>query len=1312
MPLFAAFSLYNEDDQLSILPSRIASTTSSAPGAGVTGGAASSSAMMLTAIPAVSTSPTTLAATAAAAVPAYSDDGAAGLLQLASPAIHTSGPQSMAGGTAGSSLAVTPNPKSSTVSVVTKPGLSSPFSHSASAAERLVDRLETLQSMLQFVMRGYQYGHHIRAAKNGDTTSDGTLNSHTMASTLSPPSLQSSTADELSRRWRLRSRGVNLRSVLVDGDFVTIVGSSSACLSLSGNKLNPGDVVLMSDGSMEQRYCVLGSARHRVWLQLLGTGGGVSSTDPPVVTVPSSVASPIAAHGSPAAAPAATTTTGESDNALPSDATLSSPSTNQQGPKEFIGMTKDTLEQAFSSGTIQLLLSRSSLTDDAYRALVLGGTNDSSNRSTSMLLPLTTTTTTTTMTSTETDHSTSNTSGTSSSPSLESADGLSRLLSIGSAIWTAKHDEALLQWLETLAYHGRSHPLLLDPSILPSTRDILQSMASLMYVNPMGSPNPSRSSSDSPEKTSELQSTPAVPDTNNNDHVNDPMIDIADIAAMFVAHTDEDIQARALLLLHLNDVLEPLLPILAPVDGLGEDVAVGGENHPAHMLLHCRHLVFLNVTNEFARLMSTSRSPLGQSASLSTSVNSSIGLTTISNTTAAVTSTDAIMSLSHTGIGPAGAVTPPSNTPIALPPPMSISAKPPASSTSAVAGDTVLPVAPNPSVPSVATKVANNTIPCVPLAILEVEEDLHVVERMLGMLGRDSRSRHIHANHRNMYGSDTTIRMNTRDVDIRWRLSAGIQASLVGQMFRHFDQLSEKPSLTMHGVGGSRSTTTNNANTQPQSTANVSSASDVSLKSPDGNGTSGVGVGSEASFIHDWEDILRRVCVRGSLLRGNLEEHPGTRAVPFLVRLKRMNVSGMKSIVADGGTQGGGSLSMTDSLSVTTTMTLPVPSYSRIGSSTTHAALASSSSTRLFRLLDLAYTNISQHSSKMKSSHTGSNGSNRSDATDEDRSEMAVTDQDSCGDFPRGSSSISEWNLFSAFVIQALEQIERVMDTLFVEDDSSNHNDESKGDEDDDVLGMLLIHPEFGAGCASLLLQLTHCTGVLLGLAFRYGVTCRCQLPRTFRQVLCMVGGGTGYSAEGISNSSWNQPHGQGSNLTIKAKTIAKQFTFVAAWSLRHGLTAIYPEAAWNLLRPSSVTAMLTGGITCFCPETLRREALYDSGVYPEDPHVQLFWIALAELPSIRVLQLLRKLWSHTTLPSEAYFVPCPSQHGGEVGSNSLYASHSSLPSPLRILQPTAVAMLSPDSADITVFTEKGAISIPRFSSLAIMMVKLNTVLS
>ena len=233
------------------------------------------------------------------------------------------------------------------------------------------------------------------------------------------------------------------------------------------------------------------------------------------------------------------------------------------------------------------------------------------------------------------------------------------------------------------------------------------------------------------------------------------------------------------------------------------------------------------------------------------------------------------------------------------------------------------------------------------------------------------------------------------------------------------------------------------------------------------------------------------------------------------------------------------------------------------------------------------------------------------------------------------------------------------------------------------------------------MLQLAHATGVLLGLAFRFGVSCRCQLPRTFRDVLSMS------DVSGALTTARRPRVASGASLP-------RQFTVVAAWALRHGLTAVFPEAAWNLLRPSAVVAMLTGGLSCFCPEILRREALYDGGVYPEDPHVQLFWIALNELPPAQVLRLLRKLWAHVALPGEAFYLPCPSNSRAAtsgLASSTTTQSHTALPAPLRILQPTAVAMLSPDSADITIFAEKCAISIPRFSNLDIMTSKLTLLL-
>ena len=48
------------------------------------------------------------------------------------------------------------------------------------------------------------------------------------------------------------------------------------------------------------------------------------------------------------------------------------------------------------------------------------------------------------------------------------------------------------------------------------------------------------------------------------------------------------------------------------------------------------------------------------------------------------------------------------------------------------------------------------------------------------------------------------------------------------------------------------------------------------------------------------------------------------------------------------------------------------------------------------------------------------------------------------------------------------------------------------------------------------------------------------------------------------------------------------------------------------------------------------------------------------------------------------------------------------LPGAFRILQPTAMALLSPDAAEMTIFPQKNAISLPRYSSFSILVSKLN----
>ena len=103
---------------------------------------------------------------------------------------------------------------------------------------------------------------------------------------------------------------------------------------------------------------------------------------------------------------------------------------------------------------------------------------------------------------------------------------------------------------------------------------------------------------------------------------------------------------------------------------------------------------------------------------------------------------------------------------------------------------------------------------------------------------------------------------------------------------------------------------------------------------------------------------------------------------------------------------------------------------------------------------------------------------------------------------------------------------------------------------------------------------------------------------------------------------------------------------------------------------------------------------------FPVILRLQLFWIAIAELSPSKVLDLLHILWRPLSLPEEAYHVPYL--------HNQNHFVYGKLPGPFRLMPPTAVALLSPDNAEIQIFPENSAISIPRYSSFCTMVSRLS----
>ncbi len=163
---------------------------------------------------------------------------------------------------------------------------------------------------------------------------------------------------------------------------------------------------------------------------------------------------------------------------------------------------------------------------------------------------------------------------------------------------------------------------------------------------------------------------------------------------------------------------------------------------------------------------------------------------------------------------------------------------------------------------------------------------------------------------------------------------------------------------------------------------------------------------------------------------------------------------------------------------------------------------------------------------------------------------------------------------------------------------------------------------------------------------------------------------------------------------------------------------------------------------------TLSRYTVYDSPLTPQDTHIRYFWLSLFELSFDQLRTLLRALslyslsssvtgnkvvtekekvrekervcdWhvdKHLYCASLVYGNSSTVDHaaasssitsGNNSGSAATTTLISSLPVPsLRIMKPTAAALLLADSTEITLFPDMKAISVPRYSSLKVMQLQ------
>lgn len=658
-------------------------------------------------------------------------------------------------------------------------------------------------------------------------------------------------------------------------------------------------------------YEVIGTAKHRLWLQLHNVSWVYPISRAHPHSASSSKCSPIPK------------TEYEKDSRNISENT-----------KEFVGLTRGTLDHLFALNSIQFVKSKSVLsTADKLRksnsSLSLINPEIEGNKNIAKKnenTPISTVLSPPKLDGKESIKNKSYHYGEGGKPwglsnSVELVDRFLQQHQDGS--WTQIQDETLVLWLESLARTAGISPQNIDLRLLSTSRNIIATLTALMRKQENGQ-------------------------TAYSTYTDENLIRI------FSEHTEEDIRVRTVLILHLNDLLSPLLPLVVPIDGT--EVPIGGRNHPTQLLKNLRHLIFLPVVAEFTRkICSTVTStcapgPEGEK-DLGVKINlpgSSPSPAFSPSLTHTATPVDTAVFTSFSSFSTPGGIVQQSSPGIRVPVPfLQVSNSTILNSlTQQTDGSPVKPpILPVPKANHtvVTEKSEGSNMPGtsptyrVDVLVFEVEEEISIADRILNYSDENGRMKNLNTLHGGnrkdfLFGKFTDLEENDTDstydilcdnriTDIRWNLRAGIHCSLLGQMMKFFGVISE-------GLGV------------------------LSLSNTNKNGNSNE-IKNDFTVENGWENTIRSVCSQNILWVENLHSRTEDQKVPFYIRRKKMKKN-----------------------------------------------ISISSPTRLFQILALSELNSEDFYTKEKCLKT--------------------------------ENGISQRNIFTVFVIQALEQVRKIYFLCFV----------------------------------------------------------------------------------------------------------------------------------------------------------------------------------------------------------------------------------------------------------------------------------------
>jgi len=1078
-------------------------------------------------------------------------------------------------------------------------------------AERVVQRLETVQNILRFVAAGSSY--------SGSAATKSTVPVFPAKQFLTP-----SIVTELVLRWSLWRRKINLRTVRVqNGEVITLLVSSVLSLRMSDHRYCPGDLIQWE----QHQFVVLGVGRHQLWFQ------------------------------------------------------------KTSGSGEVIGFTEESLHALHIKNAIRLVKKRSTLhraRTAKHKGAGYPPAGLPSSLSGSSLYSQENQEEVSGRSAPEpaTDNSTGQTCPLSdfSELNFENPSVLNVALIDEADKWTHIEDSCLLEWLELRARILGTHPLNMALEQIVSPINVMDQIQTLGYVEVVES------------QIGCLNST-----SNSTSAINEFATRFAPLKAKSLM----SLRLRALLLLHLNDTLSPLLSLIFDPNTVNDPGAAKATSFdllsPLNtVILAHRHVILAEV-----------KFGLGFRLGWSTLMSPSMLEGGANNVATMLQKKTVLMDRKHQSFadGAPPATNKPSNDdeisfsvcPVELPilPYKSVSISSANVDRKAAADSTLTTICAlnslnNPLHPSnvatngnsksnTTTNAQSSTVKTAPFGVdsnvnlLSVYyfEDSTSCFLNWSTVGLSSPTPSTPTSSAsalppsmtgsNIHGlpvinmfvvepqrlhkgvSEYAKKCQLQQVfeqDFRWRLLANFQSSLLGQFMQTIERL-DVQQLTSKATSGA-------PNVESDSATSSENSSFLSQVAPQG----------------PWYRVLRSVFRAGMFWDDHMS--PSSRPVSVYVHfLPQTSESYKKEHRTSKRDRMSGTIDSARSGTTLTPRQVSTPTASTPNPSTPHTDVIPESEMLSARDKDIDREKEKEdilRSLSLLPPASGQPISSPGNAAPASRLQrvfqlLQINSAQLMDGTPAGM--VSPWSLLQIYIVEAVAEVQPLLaSSLLSSEDDFFCMDDSELDQlarQDVLCHFLAKHASFDdmgqessisntssssvAGVINLHLHIMHSLGVLLGVSLRHGITPNIKMSSYFWQLLSKSH--VNPYAPASKTTGGSEKDARNSKAGLRVQEIYNGVRESCGRALRHGVVSILPEDFLDLLQERELRVLLAGGGSS-CVEHLRSVSNYIKPLQASDAHIEMFWTALSDLPRGIIIRFLHGLWSRgnadKSLPEELFY--------------------------------------------------------------------------